>query len=131
MRHVKQAELLKRLPGKVTETPCRQGRLERCTYQTQSLPLVAPRAQRRIQWHLWGGLQSVVSQRFRDVSDEIRAVVISGLGDWVFAHPADYLQDVYLKYIGWALSDRVPAPASMSCPPDNCYIYVVHSFCKG
>jgi len=35
MRHVKQAELLKRLPGKVTETPCRQGRLERCTYQTQ------------------------------------------------------------------------------------------------
>jgi len=73
----------------------------------------------------------VVSQRFRDVSDEIRAVVISGLGDWVFAHPADYLQDVYLKYIGWALSDRVPAPASMSCPPDNCYIYVVHSFCKG
>lgn len=54
-------------------------------------------------------MQGVASHRFRDISGEIRAVVISGLGDWIAAHPAAYLHDGYLKYIAWALSDRVRA----------------------
>ena len=51
--------------------------------------------------------QGVAAHRFRDISGEIRALVISGLGSWIAAHPAAYLQDMYLKYIAWALSDRV------------------------
>ncbi len=54
-------------------------------------------------------VQGVASHRFRDISGEIRAMVISGLGDWIAAHPAAYLHDGYLKYIAWALSDRVRA----------------------
>lgn len=52
-------------------------------------------------------VQGVAAHRFRDISGEIRALVISGLGSWIAAHPAAYLQDMYLKYIAWALSDRV------------------------
>ena len=52
-------------------------------------------------------MQGVAAHRFRDISGEIRALVISGLGSWIAAHPAAYLQDMYLKYIAWALSDRV------------------------
>ncbi len=59
-------------------------------------------------------MQGVASHRFRDISGEIRAAVISGLGDWIAAHPAAYLHDGYLKYIAWALSDRVRAK-SLSC----------------
>lgn len=54
--------------------------------------------------------QGVAFQRFRDVSGEIRTLVIGGLGDCIVAHPAAYLRDSYLKYLGWALSDRVGAP---------------------
>ena len=34
-------------------------------------------------------------------------MVIDGLGAWVCADPAAFLLDNYLKYLGWALSDRV------------------------
>ena len=43
----------------------------------------------------------------RDCADEIRATVIEGIGAWVRLHPAAFLTDQYLKYIAWALSDRV------------------------
>ena len=43
----------------------------------------------------------------RDCSEEIRATVIEGIGAWVRLHPAAFLTDQYLKYIAWALSDKV------------------------
>ena len=51
--------------------------------------------------------QAVSAHRFRDVAPEIRALVIEGIADWSNSLPADFLQDQYLKYIAWALSDRV------------------------
>lgn len=44
----------------------------------------------------------------RDVSDEIRAIVIEAIGSWVVALPSEFLSDSYLKYLAWALSDRAP-----------------------
>lgn len=43
----------------------------------------------------------------RDVADEIRAVVVAALGAWVADAPGTYLTDAHLKYLAWALSDRV------------------------
>ena len=43
----------------------------------------------------------------RDRSEEIRATCIGGIGAWVRALPAAFLTDQYLKYLAWALSDRV------------------------
>lgn len=49
-----------------------------------------------------------MSQTFfsRDVSDEIRGIVIESIGSWVMALPTEFLADTYLKYLAWALSDR-------------------------
>ena len=128
---VEQAELLGWLPCEVNRDampPGKRRTLHISDTVTASAGTLGAMAHRAAPW---GGVQSVVSQRFRDVSDEIRTVVISGLGDWVFAHPADYLQDEYLKYIAWALSDRVPAPASMSYPSDTVAIMWCRAFAKG
>ena len=51
--------------------------------------------------------QGIFSARFRDVDADIRATVIRGIGEWMSLNPADFLNDNYLKYVAWALSDRV------------------------
>lgn len=51
--------------------------------------------------------QAVAAKRFRDVAPEIRGVVIEGIADWTSSLPAEFLQDQYLKYVAWAMSDRV------------------------
>lgn len=50
---------------------------------------------------------SVGAQRFRDVAEEVRASVIKAVGGWIMLRPAMFLEDRYLKYLGWALSDKV------------------------
>ena len=47
----------------------------------------------------------------RDCSEEIRACCIEGIGCWIRLMPATFLTDQYLKYIAWALSDKVGPPA--------------------
>ena len=42
--------------------------------------------------------------------EEIRAAVIKGVGSWIHLYPAMFLKDVYLKYLAWALSDKVSCP---------------------
>lgn len=51
--------------------------------------------------------QAVTAHRFRDVADDIRAVAIQGIAAWIQLLPATFLQDQYLKYLAWALSDKV------------------------
>lgn len=51
--------------------------------------------------------QSVFMARFRDVADDIRAAVISDIGTFISMDPSQYLQDSYLKYLAWAMSDKV------------------------
>ncbi len=59
--------------------------------------------------------QAVSAHRFRDVAPDIRAVVIEGIGSWIALHPTEFLQDTYLKYVAWALSDRVSDSTLPTC----------------
>ncbi|XP_042433098.1 sister-chromatid cohesion protein 3-like [Zingiber officinale] len=46
--------------------------------------------------------------RYRDVDPEIRMSCISSLGNWILLYPSLFLQDLYLKYLGWTLNDKSP-----------------------
>ena len=59
--------------------------------------------------------QAVSAKRFRDVAPDIRALVIQGIAHWTTSLPADFLQDQYLKYVAWALSDRVITTPVVTC----------------
>lgn len=50
--------------------------------------------------------QAQSSERFRDSSDDVRALVVTAIGEWAASLPERFLVDEYLKYIAWALSDR-------------------------
>ncbi|KAJ4773048.1 Cohesin subunit SA-3 [Rhynchospora pubera] len=45
--------------------------------------------------------------RYRDIEPEIRMSCIKALGVWIVDYPSRFLQDSYLKYLGWALNDKV------------------------
>ncbi|XP_069492734.1 cohesin subunit SA-2-like isoform X2 [Ambystoma mexicanum] len=47
-------------------------------------------------------------QRYRDVVPEIRALCIEEISIWMKMHPNTFLNDSYLKYIGWMLHDKQP-----------------------
>uniref|UniRef100_A0A8C4VV53 Cohesin subunit SA n=1 Tax=Gopherus evgoodei TaxID=1825980 RepID=A0A8C4VV53_9SAUR len=47
-------------------------------------------------------------QRYRDVIPEIRAICIEEIGSWMKMYPDAFLNDSYLKYIGWMLYDKQP-----------------------
>ncbi|XP_051482131.1 cohesin subunit SA-2-like isoform X1 [Apus apus] len=44
--------------------------------------------------------------RYRDVIPEIRATCIEEIGSWIKTYPDTFLNDSYLKYIGWMLYDK-------------------------
>ncbi|CAL9060644.1 unnamed protein product, partial [Musa banksii] len=44
--------------------------------------------------------------RYRDVDPEIRMSCIRSLGIWILSYPSLFLQDLYLKYLGWTLNDK-------------------------
>jgi cohesin complex subunit SA-1/2 len=48
----------------------------------------------------------------RDVSEDIRASAIGAIGQWIKLLPSMFLVDNYLKYLAWALSDKVSALAA-------------------
>ncbi|KAH0624655.1 hypothetical protein JD844_032328 [Phrynosoma platyrhinos] len=47
-------------------------------------------------------------QRYRDIIPEIRAICIDEMGSWMKMYPDTFLNDSYLKYIGWMLYDKQP-----------------------
>ncbi|KAJ7319659.1 hypothetical protein JRQ81_019170 [Phrynocephalus forsythii] len=47
-------------------------------------------------------------QRYRDVIPEIRATCIEEMGSWMKMYPDTFLNDSYLKYVGWMLYDKHP-----------------------
>lgn len=68
--------------------------------------------------------------RYRDVDPEIRQACISAMGSWIVSYPSLFLQDLYLKYIGWTLNDKVcPSLSRSSCV---CFLWLVVtiSFCN-
>ncbi|XP_021402353.2 cohesin subunit SA-2 isoform X1 [Lonchura striata] len=44
--------------------------------------------------------------RYRDVIPEIRATCIEEIGSWIKMSPDAFLNDSYLKYVGWMLYDK-------------------------
>ncbi|KAJ0975649.1 hypothetical protein J5N97_017614 [Dioscorea zingiberensis] len=44
--------------------------------------------------------------RYRDVDADIRMSCIKSLGTWIVSYPSLFLQDLYLKYLGWTLNDK-------------------------
>lgn len=70
--------------------------------------------------------------RSRDVSEDIRAAVITAIGQWIALLPSTFLSDMYLKYLAWALSDKARPRAR---PPPSTMRYTrghtlrVHSYC--
>ncbi|XP_057964009.1 sister-chromatid cohesion protein 3 isoform X2 [Malania oleifera] len=44
--------------------------------------------------------------RYRDIDPNIRISCIQSLGVWVLSYPSLFLQDLYLKYLGWTLNDK-------------------------
>uniref|UniRef100_A0AC34R336 SCD domain-containing protein n=1 Tax=Panagrolaimus sp. JU765 TaxID=591449 RepID=A0AC34R336_9BILA len=50
--------------------------------------------------------KSIFVHRYRDVVPDIRCICITELGIWMKVHPAYFLEDSYLKYVGWLLYDR-------------------------
>lgn len=47
------------------------------------------------------------SDHFSDTVPDIRLICITELGRWMEIHPEHYIDDSYLKYIGWNLHDKV------------------------
>lgn len=45
--------------------------------------------------------------RYRDVDPYIRAVCVKHLAEWIIIYPKKFLDNSYLRYIGWILSDKV------------------------
>lgn len=44
--------------------------------------------------------------RYRDIDPNIRMSCIESLGAWILSYPSLFLQDLYLKYLGWTLNDK-------------------------
>ncbi|KAF3785962.1 Sister-chromatid cohesion protein 3 [Nymphaea thermarum] len=44
--------------------------------------------------------------RYRDIDPDIRMACIGSLGNWIISYPSLFLQDLYLKYLGWTLNDK-------------------------
>ncbi|KAL4603123.1 hypothetical protein ACB092_10G103000 [Castanea dentata] len=44
--------------------------------------------------------------RYRDIDPNIRTSCIQSLGSWILSYPSLFLQDLYLKYLGWTLNDK-------------------------
>lgn len=51
--------------------------------------------------------KGVFVHRYRDSQPEIRGICTSEIGVWMKRYPSMFLDDSYLKYIGWTLYDRV------------------------
>lgn len=51
--------------------------------------------------------KSVFVHRYRDALSEIRSLAMSEIGVWMEKFPTHFLDDLYLKYVGWTLHDKV------------------------
>lgn len=60
----------------------------------------------------------------RDAIAEIRAICIEEIGVWMKMYSDAFLNDSYLKYVGWTLHDRVRAAASPACCCCCCFSHI-------
>lgn len=50
--------------------------------------------------------KAVFIHRYRDVCSEIRCICMNEIGEWMAKCPDKFLDDTFLKYIGWTLYDK-------------------------
>lgn len=50
--------------------------------------------------------KAVFIHRYRDVCSDIRCVCINEIGEWMRKCPTKFLDDTFLKYIGWTMYDK-------------------------
>lgn len=48
---------------------------------------------------------TVFVHRYRDVDPKIRVDCVTALGNWILALPEVFFEGIYLRYLGWVLSD--------------------------
>lgn len=58
--------------------------------------------------------KAVFIHRYRDVCADIRCICINEIGEWMRKCAEKFLDDTFLKYIGWTLYDRV-AECRLKC----------------
>uniref|UniRef100_A0A3P8URM7 SCD domain-containing protein n=2 Tax=Cynoglossus semilaevis TaxID=244447 RepID=A0A3P8URM7_CYNSE len=58
--------------------------------------------------------RGVFVHRYRDKLADIRVSCISELGVWMKINPEKFLDDSYLKYLGWTLYDK-QSPVRLQC----------------
>ena len=51
--------------------------------------------------------KSIFVRRYRDISPEIRSICMTEIGIWFKRLPGIFLDDSYLKYVGWTLYDKI------------------------
>ncbi|XP_015788951.1 cohesin subunit SA-1 [Tetranychus urticae] len=51
--------------------------------------------------------KSIYVHRYRDIVPEIRGLCVTEIGIWMAKFPNHFLDDSYLKYVGWTLFDKV------------------------
>ena len=51
--------------------------------------------------------KGVFVHRYRDTQPEIRSICMQEIGLWMRRYPTMFLDDSYLKYVGWTMYDRV------------------------
>ncbi|XP_065483314.1 cohesin subunit SA-2-like isoform X1 [Caloenas nicobarica] len=87
----------KRISGK--RTNCRLHQLERKRKEYEQKLLEVQNMMNAI-------FKGTFLNRYRDVIPEIRATCIEEIGSWIKTYPDAFLNDSYLKYIGWMLYDK-------------------------
>jgi len=51
--------------------------------------------------------KGVFVHRYRDILQDIRCICMIELGEWMKKYPSHFLDDSYLKYLGWTLYDKI------------------------
>ncbi|KAM7407077.1 hypothetical protein PAMA_003009 [Pampus argenteus] len=52
--------------------------------------------------------KGIFLKRYRDVLPEIRSICMEELGVWMKLYSSVFLNDSYLKYMGWMMHDKIP-----------------------
>ncbi|EDQ91077.1 uncharacterized protein MONBRDRAFT_31739 [Monosiga brevicollis MX1] len=77
-------------------------RLDEATARLQEFDSLFTRAEKWLDEIFMG----VIVHRYRDVCHDIRRDTLTALGYWIINSWEKFLDDTFLKYIGWSLSDK-------------------------
>lgn len=66
--------------------------------------------------------------RYRDTNETIRGDCIMELGNWVVTYPEVFLDNAYLRYLGWVLSDKVIKKKYFACRNEAIMASLIYDF---